>query len=78
MAKGIHDERYRAIIEALRDERVRQSLSQSALAARLGRRQQFVSKYEVGERRLDMVEYVDVARSLDIDWAALLRLAEQK
>lgn len=45
-------------------------LSQAALADLLHRHQQFVSRYEIGERRLDIVEFVDVARALSIDPAA--------
>jgi hypothetical protein len=31
--------------------------------------QSFVSKYERGERRLDVVEFVEIARELDLDIA---------
>ncbi|MBB5733903.1 transcriptional regulator with XRE-family HTH domain [Altererythrobacter atlanticus] len=42
-------------------------MSQSELASRLGRPQQFVSRYELSKRRLDIIEYVDVAQNLDLD-----------
>lgn len=45
-------------------------LSQGALADRLYRHQQFVSRYETGERRLDVVEFIDIAHALSIDPAA--------
>jgi transcriptional regulator with XRE-family HTH domain len=41
-------------------------LTQQALANRLGVHKQFVSRYELGERRLDIVEFVDIARALDL------------
>lgn len=66
MAKGFQDSRYRFLIGLLVDERKRQQLSQEALAARLGTHQQFVSRYEIGERRLDAVEFLDVARELGL------------
>jgi transcriptional regulator with XRE-family HTH domain len=47
-------------------------MSQEELAGRLGKRQQFVSKYESGERRLDVLEFVDIARVLELDGPALL------
>lgn len=72
MAKGTHDPRYRALIAGLAHARKRAGLSQTELANKLGQRQQFVSKYESGERRLDVVEFVDVARVLNLDWAPLL------
>jgi transcriptional regulator with XRE-family HTH domain len=51
-------------------------MSQTELAQKLGQRQQFVSKYESGERRLDIVEFVDVARALNLDWAPMLDASE--
>lgn len=69
MTKGIHDQRYRRLLVALKDARVRSKISQAALADRLGQRQQFVSKYESGERRLDVFEFIDIANTLDIPWA---------
>lgn len=72
MAKGIHDARYQAIITALREARRAMGLSQAARAEKLGQRQQFVSKFESGERRLDVVEFLDVAHALGVDWQKLL------
>ena len=42
-------------------------LTQVELADRLRRPQSFVSKYERGERRLDLIEYCEVCRALGID-----------
>ena len=72
MSSSIHDDRYRALLIELRNARERQKLSQAELAQRLGRRQQFVSKYESGERRLDIIEFVDIATHLQIAWKDLL------
>lgn len=67
MARGIHDNRYRWMVDQLVRERKDQGLSQEAVAARLGKPQQYVSRYEVGERRLDMVEFLDAAKALNVD-----------
>ena len=40
----------------LRQVRVEAGLTQEEVARRLGRPQSFVSKYETGERRLDILE----------------------
>ena len=48
-------------------------LTQAALALRLKRPQSFVSKYERGERRLDLVEFQEVANALEIDPIRFLR-----
>ena len=58
------DAQFRKIlVEARRDA----GLTQVALAKKLGRPQSFVSKFERGERRLDVTEFLDVARALGID-----------
>ena len=72
MARGIHDARYKRLIDALADARRETGLTQLELAQRLGRRQQFVSKYESGERRLDVIEFADIARLLGLDPADLI------
>lgn len=48
-------------------------LTQADLAERLGRPQSFVSKYERGERRLDLIEFCDVCRALRVDPVEFLR-----
>lgn len=70
--KSVQDARYRAAIEALREARRASDVSQTDLATSLGRSQQFVSKYESFERRLDVVEFIDIAECLKVDWAAAL------
>ena len=48
-------------------------MSQARLAALLGQPQSFVSKVERGERHLEVVVFLDVARALGLDPFALLR-----
>jgi transcriptional regulator with XRE-family HTH domain len=71
-SKGFQDARYRALVGKLIDARREQGLSQEALAKELNRHQQFVSRYETGERRLDVVEFVDIARTLQCDPGGLI------
>jgi len=49
------------------------ALTQTELAKRLGKPQSYVAKYEGGERRLDVVEFLAVCRALDVDPAILVR-----
>ena len=42
-------------------------LTQHALAVRLKKPQSFVAKYEGGERRIDVVEFIAIARALGAD-----------
>lgn len=48
-------------------------LTQTEVAKRLNRVQSFVSKYELGERRLDVVDFIAVCDCLGVDPAVLLR-----
>jgi transcriptional regulator with XRE-family HTH domain len=63
----------------LNEARQSANLTQSELAKRIGRPQSFVSKFERGERRLDVVEFLEIAEALSIDVPAFLAtLAEAK
>jgi transcriptional regulator with XRE-family HTH domain len=54
--------------QLLRQERNSKKLTQAGLAIRLGQPQSYVSKYELGERRLDFVETILVCEALGIDF----------
>ena len=62
--------------EVLRDvlEEARRSkgLTQANIAEFLGRPQSFVSKYENGERRLDVIEFLEVCQALSIEPMSVL------
>ena len=64
-----HD-RFRAL---LIDVRKKAGLSQAEVAKRLAKPQSFVSKFERGERRLDVIEFKSVAQALGFDALRLLR-----
>jgi transcriptional regulator with XRE-family HTH domain len=48
-------------------------IRQQPLAAKLGKPQSFIAKYEGGERRIDLVEFIAIARALDADPVKLFR-----
>lgn len=64
---SVRDERYQRLIEQLRLHRNAAKITQTGLAQTLGHRQQFVSKYESGERRIDVIEFVDIADALGLN-----------
>ena len=59
--------------QLLVDARANAKLTQVALAKKLNRPQSFVSKFERGERRLDVVEFLEVADALGVDAHRILR-----
>lgn len=67
------NEAYKRFRDLLVEARKEASLTQAQLSARLRRPQSFVSKYERGERRLDVVEFRDVAKAIGIDPVSFLR-----
>jgi transcriptional regulator with XRE-family HTH domain len=66
MAKSIYSARQQRLQRLLRQVRTEVGISQTDLAARLKKPQSFVSKYESGERRLDLVELQQVCAGLGI------------
>jgi transcriptional regulator with XRE-family HTH domain len=52
--------------QLLKQVRIEQGLNQKDLAALLGKHQSFVSKYENGERRLDILELRQLCRTIQI------------
>ena len=72
LAKGFHEERYRRLVAQLVERRRALGCTQTAIARLLGTHQQFVSRYETGERRLDVIEFWDVATALKLDPVVLL------
>lgn len=73
MGKSIHSPQHQKLRELLIVARKKAGLTQAEVAERLGRPQSFVAKYEGGERRLDVVEFIQVARAVNTDPARLVR-----
>jgi transcriptional regulator with XRE-family HTH domain len=73
MPSPAYSTRYGKFREALVAARKSAPLSQEALAARLGKPQSFISKYERGERRLDVGEFFEIADAIGIDPIEFLR-----
>jgi transcriptional regulator with XRE-family HTH domain len=73
MQKSLKSPEYARLIATLVAVRHEAGVRQQALAKKLGRPQSFVAKYEGGERRIDVVEFVAIARALGADPARLFR-----
>jgi transcriptional regulator with XRE-family HTH domain len=72
MAKSLHTPEYEYFRSLMVAARERSGLTQTDVSARLGRPQSFVSKYESGERRLDVVEFVQVCIALGVEPQAIV------
>jgi DNA-binding XRE family transcriptional regulator len=71
--KNIRLNQQKKLLALLRGVRVEAGLTQSELASRLGTDQTFISKYESGERRLDILELQEVCQAIGIDFVAFIR-----
>lgn len=76
--KSVHSPEQQLLRELLVEARERAGMTQQKLAKRIGTHQSFVAKYEGGERRLDVVEFITIARAIGADPLRLLRGLLQK
>jgi len=72
MRRSIHSPPYVALRDALTEARVKAGLTQEQLAAKLFRPQSYVAKYETGDRRLDVIELVELCEHLRVQPVTLL------
>ncbi|MGX5709262.1 helix-turn-helix domain-containing protein [Brucella lupini] len=69
---------YRRLIELLIAARKDAGITQAELGRRIGQRQTFVSKFEQGERRLDIAEFITVTRAVGANLSMMLQAAEDE
>jgi transcriptional regulator with XRE-family HTH domain len=67
LAKTLRSKRYKALIGLLVARRQAAAMTQSDLAARLGKSQSFVARLESGQRRITVVEFMMLAKILRFD-----------
>jgi len=63
---------YEALIEILIAEREAAGLTQRELAERLNRLHSFIGKIETGTRHINVIEFIEVARALNVEPTRLL------
>ncbi|MGA9767897.1 MAG: helix-turn-helix transcriptional regulator [Blastocatellia bacterium] len=73
MTKSVFTKRYALFLSILVSLRQDKGVSQHQLAKKLKKPQSYVSKYERGERRLDVVEFLDIAKALGADEHEIIR-----
>lgn len=73
ISKTVHSSDQAAFCALMVAARKQAGLTQDELARRLKRPQSFVAKYEGGERRIDVVEFVTIVQAIGVDPLKLLR-----
>lgn len=61
------------IASALTAQRRAKGMTQAQVAEAMGRHQPFVANIESGERRVDLVELLDIADIIELDVEALIK-----
>ena len=69
MEKQIHSKEQKILLLLLRELREQAGVRQVDLAKKLKRHQSFVSKFESGERRLDILELREICKALGVAFA---------
>jgi len=72
LAKSQHTPENTLLRQLLINAREGRKITQASLAAALGKPQSFIAKIEVGERRLDVLEFCAIVRALGLDPLMLL------
>ena len=70
--KTIYTPPYELVVAKMRQARLASGLSQEDLADRLGRTQLWVSRTERGERRVDLLEWIEFLLGCEADIQAFL------
>lgn len=75
--KSNYSQQYKALLCALIMARHECGMTQKQLAMKLNKPQSFVSKFENGERRIDVIELMEIARALNSDYKKILQSVDQ-
>ncbi len=78
MTSSVFTKKYEIFKELLIEHRKCAGLTQQSLAELIGKPQSYISKYESGERRLDLVEFLDVAEALQFDKYKFIKELEER
>ena len=67
LRKTLRSRGHETLIKVLVEARGKAGLTQRDLAARIKRPHSFVGRMEAGERRVDVIEFIEIARVLGAD-----------
>ena len=71
--EDFHSPAYDVFRGLLKEQREKARLSQEQLGVRIDKPQSWVSKFERGERRIDLIEFLSIAHAIGIDPVKFVR-----
>lgn len=72
MSRSLRSDRHKRLVELLITSREEAGLKQSEVAEKLGRQQPFISNIENGQRRVDVIELLELAEAIGFDPKAVI------
>ena len=78
ISKSVHSSDQADFCELMISARKTAGLTQHDLARRLKKPQSFVAKYEGGERRLDVVEFLAITKAIGTDPVRILKALQKR
>ena len=78
MEKSIYTAEYAELLRLLRETREKAGITQTDMATRLERSQSFVTKYERGECRLDVIQLRTLCQVLGTDLSSFVTVLERR
>lgn len=74
MGKTLGSARHKLLVDFIVSKREAAGMSQAQLAEKLGEYQSFVARLESGQRRIDVIEFLELASVLGFDPTKAIRL----
>jgi transcriptional regulator with XRE-family HTH domain len=78
LGKTLGSARHKVLVDLIVAKREAAGLTQTQLAEKLGEYQSFVARLESGQRRIDVIEFMNLASELGFDPAKAIRIIGQK
>jgi transcriptional regulator with XRE-family HTH domain len=73
VTKSVFTKQYQLLLDLLIGLRTEKGISQRELSKKLKRVRTYVSKYERGERRIDVIEFLEIADALEADPVRIIK-----
>lgn len=75
--KTIFDPKYKMMIESIKTLRTQQGVSQRELAKRLEQTHCYVGRIETFERRLDIIDLINILKALELTDKEIIKFLEK-